>query len=249
MSSPAPVPEAPDVAALILLRRSRRARQARLTVRPDGVAVVTLPSRAPEAWAHELLALRAGWLERHRTRLLAERARLAARPPLGEGRGIPLGGVPHLVVVEALPAGLRRSRVLHEDVATPRLRVQLAPGEGRELPGLLEPWLRGEARVALERRVALRAPELAVTPRSVSVRDQRSRWGSASRRGALSFSWRLVMAPPVVLDYVVVHELAHLRAFGHGPAFWGLVEAVAPQARQARRWLREHDAELRHALT
>ena len=80
------------------------------------------------------------------------------------------------------------------------------------------------------------------------MRDQRTRWGSASPSGALSFSWRLVLAPPEVLDAVVVHELAHLRIRGHGRGFWGLVERHAPQTRASRRWLRDHARELRQAL-
>jgi predicted metal-dependent hydrolase len=85
-------------------------------------------------------------------------------------------------------------------------------------------------------------------PNRLTVRDQRTRWGSASRRGTLSFSWRLVMCPAEVLDYVVVHELAHLRWAGHGPRFWALVRRHVPRADEHRRWLREHHALLRAAL-
>jgi hypothetical protein len=87
-----------------------------------------------------------------------------------------------------------------------------------------------------------------VTPGTLQVRDQKSRWGSASRRGGLSFSWRLILAPPDVLDYVVVHELAHLRWGGHGPRFWHLVEKHYGDHRAARKWLRDHNEELREAL-
>jgi predicted metal-dependent hydrolase len=93
-----------------------------------------------------------------------------------------------------------------------------------------------------------RASELGVAVRRISVRDQRTRWGSASCSGSLSFSWRLVMAPGWVLDYVVVHELAHLRHAGHGLRFWGLVRRTAPRTDEARGWLLAHEDELRHAL-
>ena len=105
-----------------------------------------------------------------------------------------------------------------------------------------------EARDALARRMEIRARDVGVSPRSMSIRDQRSRWGSASRRGSVAFSWRLVMAPAAVLDYVVVHELAHLRAFGHGPGFWAIVGRHVVDAEGARRWLRAHETELRAAL-
>lgn len=230
------------------IRRSPRARHARLTLTREGEAVVTLPARAPERLAAELVEARRSWLEHHRERVLAEAARLAARPLLGEGRGLPLGGVEHRVVVEVAP-GRRRSRIIHDDAESPTLRLLLAPGDERTVAAMLEPWLRAEARAAIDRRVAARAPQLGVEPARISVRDQRSRWGSASRRGGVSFSWRLVLAPAAVLDYVVVHELAHLRVFGHGPRFWALVRSLVPEAERARRWLREHEPELRAALT
>jgi predicted metal-dependent hydrolase len=87
-----------------------------------------------------------------------------------------------------------------------------------------------------------------VTPTRVSVRDQRSRWGSAARDGSLSFSWRLVLAPTFVLDAVVVHELAHLRHADHGASFWALARRHAPRTDEARRWLRAERDALRSAL-
>jgi predicted metal-dependent hydrolase len=230
------------------LRRSDRARHTRLTIRPDGEVVVTLPSRAPERWATDLVRARADWIDRHQARLSAARDRLAARPSLGAGRAVSLGGLEHAVEIIPLHDGRRRSRVVHDDTDGPRIRLEVAAHDARGAAALLEAWLRGEAREAILRRVAVRERDLGVQPASVAIRDQRSRWGSASRRGTLSFSWRLVMAPAAVLDYVVVHELAHLRQFGHGPAFWRIVRAAVPEADTARRWLRAHEAELRAAL-
>lgn len=230
------------------LRRSDRARHTRLTIRPDGEVVVTLPSRAPERWASDLVRARAGWIDHHQARLIAARDRLAARPSLGAGRVVRLGGLEHEVEVVPAGDGRRRSRVVHEDTARPTIRLELAADDARAPAVLLEAWLRSEAREVISRRVAMRERDLGVQPASVAIRDQRSRWGSASRRGTLSFSWRLVMTPAIVLDYVVVHELAHLRQFGHGPAFWRIVQDAAPEADAARRWLRMHEAELRAAL-
>jgi hypothetical protein len=92
------------------------------------------------------------------------------------------------------------------------------------------------------------AGPLGVAPTAVTLRDPRTRWGSATRKGRLSFSWRLVLAPPDALETVVVHELAHLRVFGHGPRFWDLVATRRPDHRVWRRWLREHSLELHAAL-
>jgi hypothetical protein len=230
------------------LRRSARARNARLSIRPDGELVVTLPARAPERWAAELLEARHDWVLRHQGRLSAEAARLAVRPALDAGRAISLGGVPHRLEFAPLPGERRRSRIVHDDTNAPTLRLELARGDVRTAARILESWLRSEARDAVERRVAVRARDLGVEPRGLAIRDQRSRWGSASRLGTVSFNWRLILAPAAILDYVVVHELAHLRLFGHGKRFWGLVRALVPDADAARRWLRTHEPDLRRAL-
>jgi predicted metal-dependent hydrolase len=230
-----------------VLRRSARARRPRLTIRPDGTVVVTLPQRMAQHWAEQLVAERRSWIARHRARLARLRSALAARPALGAGRTVSFGGIDHAVSVLVRP-DRARSRVLHADEPEPYLRLELAPADARPPAAVLEAWLRAEARAAVERRVALRGRDLGVRIGRPSIRDQRSRWGSASRRGALSFSWRLVLTPPWVLDYVVVHEVAHLLDFSHSPDFWALVRGLVPQAEAARRWLRSHDGELRHAL-
>ena len=91
-------------------------------------------------------------------------------------------------------------------------------------------------------------PLLGVTPARVTIRDTTTRWGSCSRKGALSFSWRLVLAPPEALDAVAAHELCHLRVFGHSQAFWTLLATRVPDHATWRRWLRRHAPELHAAL-
>lgn len=113
---------------------------------------------------------------------------------------------------------------------------------------ILEGWLRDEARRVIEASVAEQAAGLEVRPAAVTLRDPRTRWGSASRSGRLSFSWRLILAPPQALETVVCHELAHLRVFGHGPRFWSLVASRRPDHRVWRRWLHDHSTELHRAL-
>ena len=98
------------------------------------------------------------------------------------------------------------------------------------------------------RRDRRHAAALGVTPRRVTIRDPRSRWGSASQTGRVSLSWRLVLAPREALETVVIHELAHLRVFGHGPRFWALVASRRPDHRTWRRWLHDHATELHGAL-
>ena len=118
--------------------------------------------------------------------------------------------------------------------------LPLAP-EARSLD---ERQLRRRARHLAEARAAERGRELGVTPSRIRIGDPRSRWGSASSQGTLSFSFRLALAPDWILDYVVCHEVAHLREPNHSAAFWALVDAICPRRREAQRWLREHGAAL-----
>jgi predicted metal-dependent hydrolase len=230
------------------IRRSARARRTRITVEQDGTVMVTLPMRAPERHASELVEARRAWLERHLVRIRRERARLRQRPELGAGREVSYAGEPHDVIAVTLPRSARRSRVSHHDRPYPTILIELATGDERPLGDILEAWLRAEAKRLIQRRVAVRARDLGVEPGRITVRDQRSRWGSASRTGTVSFSWRLVLAPAWVLDAIVVHELAHLVRFDHSARFWRLVGSVTPHGHEARRWLREHETELRAAL-
>ncbi len=181
--------------------------------------VVVLQARAPARDADDLVRRHVPWIERHVTRLAARRRALALRPSLAYGRVLTINGQPELV-----------------RAATDKERAAL------------ERRLRRAAREAINERVAARATEMGIDYKRVSIRDQRTRWGSASRIGSLSFSWRLVLTPPEVLDYVVVHELAHLRAPGHGRQFWALVERYVPDQARARKWLRDHHDEVRTAL-
>jgi predicted metal-dependent hydrolase len=231
------------------VRRSDRARRARLTVTRDGRAVVVLPRRAPAGLADELVRTHADWLQRQLERTQRNQARLASRAPLGQGRVLEVDGVPYLVDARPEPDRRRGTVRAWPPSAlgqTGWLDVRLAPGDS--LPDLLDAWLRREARRVLARRVAALAPVVGVPLPTITIRDQRSRWGSASRLGRLSLNWRLILAPPFVLDYVVVHELAHLRVAGHGPRFWAIVRKHAPETIEARRWLRQHHDELMAAL-
>jgi predicted metal-dependent hydrolase len=108
----------------------------------------------------------------------------------------------------------------------------------------LRDWLIEMARKELSERVAHHAQNLGLRPRRVIVRDQTSRWGSCSSARVLSFSWRLILAPAYVLDYVAAHEVAHLKEMNHGARFWDLVKRTMPRMDEARRWLRRNGAEL-----
>ena len=109
----------------------------------------------------------------------------------------------------------------------------------------LAAWYRKQARTIIAERLTLWNAQYRFTFGRVSIKEQKSRWGSCSRAGNLNFNWRLLLAPLPVLDYVVIHELAHLREHNHGPGFWALVQSACPQFRVHRRWLKVHGHELR----
>ena len=237
------------------LRRSPRARRLRVVIHPERGVVVTLPPTTRRGWARadgrvvDFLAEREAWLRRHLGRQAAARNRLLDRPSLDAGRVVPYLGLPHRVRVVPAPAGSRRSRVSRVGADDgDELVVERVSRDHRPTALILDGWFRERARAELDRAIACHGPALGVTPARITVRDTTSRWGSCSRKGNLSFSWRLVLAPPRALETVAVHELCHLRVFGHGPRFLALLGGRIPDHADHRRWLRRHSAELHAAL-
>jgi predicted metal-dependent hydrolase len=207
--------------------------------------VVVLPLRASDNEALDLVYRHRRWIVNHQRRIRAQRFVLDARPGLGAGREILYLGAGTRIVSIAAIDGRRRTTI---NVVDGRIVVTTPPLEERTTADILDAWFRTQAREAVTERVSARSAEMGLAPRQITIRDQRTRWGSASRRGMLSFNWRVRMCPPWVLDYVVVHELAHLKMAGHGRSFWRLVDRYFSDSRAARRWLREHHEEIRHAL-
>jgi predicted metal-dependent hydrolase len=237
------------------LRRNPRSRTLRVTIDPQRGVVVSMPPASRRGWAHpdgtveRFLREREPWIRRHLGRLERERTEHAERGGLRDGASIRYRGLPHrLAIVEAGPTA-RRSTATREGLDDgDALIVRLAARDRRTVRAVLEAWFRSRAAEAIERAIGRHATAMGVGPTKVSLRDPRTRWGSASREGALSFSWRLVLAPPEALETVVVHELAHLRVFGHGPRFWALVASRRPDHLNWRRWLRRHSNELHATL-
>jgi predicted metal-dependent hydrolase len=232
------------------LRHSPRARGLRVVIHPDRGVVVTVPATRSgrtdgERRAVEFLGQREPWVRRHLARHADVRAELAARGGARDGGSIRLEG--KVVPIRVVPAvfGSRRSTVARFD---DELVVHRADRDPRPDAAVIEAWLRGLARSRIDDAIADHAAALDVTPRTVTIRDPRSRWGSASQHGRVSLSWRLVLAPREALETVVIHELAHLRVFGHGPTFWALVASRRPDHRTWRRWLHDHATELHGAL-
>ncbi|WP_187369278.1 M48 family metallopeptidase [Baekduia soli] len=209
------------------VRRSDRARRVRVRVDPrDGAVEVVLPRRAAQREAAAAVAQLGGWIARRRAEAAAARARVAARD----------GTVPYLGTDLRLVPEPGRTRVHRRgDV--------LLVGDGD--PGAaLERWYRRQARVEIAPRLDRAAGAVGRPYTRLTIRDQRTRWGSCSATGAMSFNWRLLLAPERVLEYVVRHEAAHLVVMDHSPRFWALMERLMPGHEEPRRWLRTHGATL-----
>ena len=225
-----------DRAVEVHVRRSRRARRLRLWAPPRRPFELVVPWRASAAAVDAFLAASEPWL--------AARSAEAERPSaLGLDRAgvVWLGGEP--VPVERKTVGGRQAAAGRPGAALRGGRLVVS-GPDAAAVASVERWYRREARARLEASVATEATLLAARPARVTVRDTTSRFGSCSSTGTLSFSWRLVVAPPAVLDYVVVHELCHLLEPNHGAGFWRLVAESRPGFDVQRRWLNEHGREL-----
>jgi predicted metal-dependent hydrolase len=212
------------------VRVSQRSRRLRLVHSPGRPLRVTVPRGTGERALRRFLDESAGWIAK---RLDEERER-SARHSLGLARpGTAWFAGERLLVVRATGA---RSTVVRRGS---RLTVA-----GPEPVAALDRWYRREARRLVGSAAAHHAERLGLRYARIAVRDQRTRWGSCSTQGTLSFSWRLTLAPPEVLEYVVVHELVHLWEHNHSRAFWALLEQHRPGWRAQAAWLREHGEEL-----
>jgi predicted metal-dependent hydrolase len=208
------------------IRRSTRARRVRVNVHPHGGVEVVLPVRASERAAVAAVSELRPWIERRLDEGRDALERIAARA----------GTLPYLGTALELVPQAGRERV-HRDGE----RLLVPAGDARPA---LERFYRRSARAEIAPRLD-RAAALAGTPyRGLSIRAQRTRWASCSADGAMSFNWRLLLAPEQVLEYVVWHEVCHLQILDHSPRFWALVEKHWPSYQTERDWLRHHGATL-----
>jgi predicted metal-dependent hydrolase len=238
------------------LRRSPRAKRFSLKVsHTERAAILTLPNRGRVEDASAFLARHADWLKR-------QMERLPQPVPFVDGAVIPLRGELHHLnfagpaknkgVVWIERCGQESSSVMptpdwqslgcmRDEVVLPAICIN---GGKDHAPRRFSDWLRAEVKKDLAACVERHANALNCSPKRIGIRDQATRWGSCSTGGSLSFSWRLIFAPPFVLDYVAAHEVAHLREMNHGPRFWRLVREAFPAMQKARAWLKTYGAEL-----
>ncbi|WP_438480440.1 M48 family metallopeptidase [Oleiharenicola lentus] len=212
----------------LLFVRSARANSYRLTLRRDGVAMVTIPARGSEREARRFFDQHQDWLERARARQ-AQKPRAASVWTVGAH--VLWRGEMHEVRIAA--QGEKPQVCLAADV------FRVASIEG-DLRPTLEAHFARRAKIELPGRTWELSAETGVDVKQVTVRNQRSRWGSCSAGGTISLNWRLVQTPDSVRDYIIFHELMHLKEMNHSERFWTRVEEVCPWWRDAEKWLKRN---------
>lgn len=224
----APPPAADGPGDAIVFRRSANARAYRLSLNRDGVAVATIPACGSLREAERFVELNREWLERARER---QRRRPRAAQVWTLGTRVLWRGA--FAEIRCACAGSRPSVCLGSDVfRVPRLDGDLRPALQARFVRL--------AKAELPARAWELAAQTGMNLSRVSVRDQRSRWGSCTASGAVSLNWRLILAPESVRDYIIHHELMHLREMNHSPRFWACVEGVFPGWRAAEAWIKRN---------
>ena len=220
----------------VYLVRLRRHRQAlRYTLRIEAATrevVLTMPPRGSVREARDFAQQHGGWIA-------ARLKRLPEAAPFVHGVEVPLRGIPHRIVHRR---GVRGTVWTETDDRGQRLMC--VAGEPPHLDRRIGDFLKREARRDLEAASSRYAARLGIDIKRVSIRDQSSRWGSCSNTGVLSFSWRLILAPAFVLDYLAAHEVAHLKELSHSPRFWRLVERLDADFERAKTWLDAHGTDL-----
>lgn len=217
----------PEPETFLLVRSSRRTMA--LEVRPGGELVVRAPRNLPVSQVHSFIARHEDWIKR-------KQVQAHSRPrPLPK---VFTDGEEFLFL--GRPVKLRIVPTCRPKVTGDENGINLSSGEQPEARKLVIGWYRDEARRVFTERVRHYAGVMELTPSRVRVTSPRRRWGSCGAGGSINLNWKLVMAPPEIIDYIVIHELAHLKIRGHGVDFRELVKAHVPDYQERERWLRDN---------
>ncbi|WP_420960498.1 M48 family metallopeptidase [Brucella sp. IR073] len=212
------------------LRVVENPRATRLTLRIEAGGKglrVTIPPGLPAREVDRFLSRHEGWIE---TRI----ARLPDRAAVRPGIKIPIRGLPHLIVHE--PGRGTVETAIGEDGE----RMLIVHGDRLHLPRRIADYLKREAQREMETLVARHTASVGRRAKAIRYKDTKSRWGSCTSDGVLSFSWRIAMAPPPVINYLVAHEVAHLIEMNHGPKFWKLCLELCPDTERCKAWLKRN---------
>jgi predicted metal-dependent hydrolase len=210
-----------------VLRRSLRARLVWLQMHHENGLTVTVPRNYDLDELPPFLISKSRWILRHLKRFPSDPSGSPVDPAFNQ------------------PLLCFQGNPLHSYEENHNKLYRLPDASVMEYGGVLD-WLKQQARETIPSRVLLHSKKIGVNFARISLRDQKTRWGSCSHVGNLNFNWRLIMVPEPVLDYVVIHELCHLKRMSHSKAFWNVVEKYCPDWKEKRRWLNKHSHELHH---
>lgn len=216
----------------LTIRPDARARRITLRIEPGGRGLkLTVPKGLKEREINDFLARHQGWL-------MTKLARFPVSSAVSEGRYIRLRGEPYRIVRTGKLRGVTETSEIDGE------KVLLVGGTEDHLARRIREFLKVEARRDLDLLARRHAARIGRRVASVSMKDTKSRWGSCSHDGNLSFSWRIVMAPEHVIDYLAAHEVAHLAEMNHSDRFWAICEDLCPRTEEAKRWLKRNGAML-----
>ncbi|MGV1753652.1 M48 family metallopeptidase [Agrobacterium sp. CG674] len=238
-SKPAPSQRMVDVGGRnlpITIKENQRATRITLRIEPGGKALkMTIPYGLHHREVDDFLDRHNGWLKSRLSKFSTEGS-------VVDGGSVSIRGVTHRIEHTGTLRGV--THIAKEADGEAVLRVSGLP---EHLGRRIATFLKKEARADLERLVAHHTAKVGRPANSISMKDTRSRWGSCSHEGNLSFSWRIVMAPESVIDYLAAHEVAHLKEMNHGPKFWALCEKLCPTMEASKSWLKRNGSQL-HAI-
>jgi predicted metal-dependent hydrolase len=226
------------------VQESERARRVRLKISAKHGLQVIIPAGAKFANLDEFIENNADWILKHYNRLQQEAQEQVPQRRFVSGEILPLLGESHRMDVEAKPRGKLTTVMVKNDTIQVRLGKGYTAEHHTEIRSALESWYRDLAKDYIVRRVEQLARQHGFEYKRITIKSQSTRWGSCSSKHNLNFNWRLIMAPPAAIDYVIIHELCHLRELNHSARFWRLVAQYCPNYETWVKWFKHNSAAL-----
>lgn len=221
-------------------RSKKRRKSIAIVLKRSRGVIIQAPHRTPDAYIQEIIAKRESWIQKKWTALQAQLHEQGA-DHFENGRVLPLLDRRYILEIWPLPAQKNQCECIN-NILLVRLKKQDKLPQQEQVKKLLEHWYRQQANEVLVERTRYFAEQMNVQPQGIIIKTQKNRWGSCDRHNVIRYNWKVMMAPSALLDYLVVHELAHIREKNHSPAFWAVVAAVLPNYMQLRKALREFHA-------